>query len=223
MALRTAGSVLVVFLWSVAVLLGQDGRSVKYITQSICTLKGSTVELSCSYTYPSGTVTTTFCFTRNDAEGNPVTLSDEPDYTGHVTYCSNKKNGHTLTIRDLRECDSAMCKVSILTLNGTHTPLTMRIRHSGMTRSHLFREMLSTLCIRPSREENHHRTWTEENHHRTWTEENHHRTWTEENHHRTWTEENHHRTWTEENHHRTWTKENHHRTWTKELWPQTKA
>jgi hypothetical protein len=87
----------------VSVLLGQDGWSVKYITQSICVLKGSTVDLSCSYTYPSGTVTTTFCFTRNDAEENPVSLSDEPDYTGHVTYCSNKKNGHTLTIRSERE------------------------------------------------------------------------------------------------------------------------
>nr|XP_029509968.1 uncharacterized protein LOC115124673 [Oncorhynchus nerka] len=115
MSLRTAGSVLVVFLWSVAVLLGQDGWSVKYITQSTCVLKGSTVEMSCCYTSPSGTVTTTFWFTRNDAEGNPVTLSDEPDYTGHVTYCSNKKNGHTLTIRDLRECDSAMYKFRFIT------------------------------------------------------------------------------------------------------------
>uniref|UniRef100_A0A4W5JPL4 Ig-like domain-containing protein n=1 Tax=Hucho hucho TaxID=62062 RepID=A0A4W5JPL4_9TELE len=110
MALRTAGSLLVVFLWSVAVVLGQYGWSVTYTTQSICALKGSTVELSCSYTVPSDyTVTTTFWFTEYDAAG-PVSLSDDPDYKGRVTYHRDKKNGHTLTITDLRESDSAIYK-----------------------------------------------------------------------------------------------------------------
>nr|XP_046197275.1 B-cell receptor CD22-like [Oncorhynchus gorbuscha] len=108
MSLRTAGSVLVVFLWSVAVVLGQDGWSVTYTTQSICTLKGSTVELSSSYTYPSVyTVTTTFWFTKYDAEENYVSLKDDPDYKGRVTYREDKENGHILTITDLRESDSA--------------------------------------------------------------------------------------------------------------------
>ncbi|XP_055766654.1 uncharacterized protein LOC129842223 [Salvelinus fontinalis] len=110
MALRTAGRVLVVFLWSVAVVLGQNGWSVTYTTQSICTLKGSTVELSCSYTYPSGTVTTTFWFTKYDAEENYVSLSDDPDYKGRVTYRKDEENGHTLSITDLRESDSATYK-----------------------------------------------------------------------------------------------------------------
>ncbi|XP_036796012.1 sialoadhesin-like isoform X1 [Oncorhynchus mykiss] len=110
MVLRTAGSVLVVFLWSVTVVLGQDDWSVSYTTQSICTFKESTVELSSSYTYPSGyTVTTTFWFTKYNAEG-PVSLSDDPDYKGRVTYSKNKENGHTLTITDLRESDSARYK-----------------------------------------------------------------------------------------------------------------
>nr|XP_046196610.1 sialoadhesin-like [Oncorhynchus gorbuscha] len=109
MVLRTAGSVLVVFLWSVAVVLGQDGWSVTYTTQSICTLKGSTVKMSCSYTYPSVyTVTTTFWFTKYDAiMMNYVSLKDDPDYKGHVTYREDKENGHILTITDLRESDSA--------------------------------------------------------------------------------------------------------------------
>ncbi|XP_031667408.1 sialoadhesin [Oncorhynchus kisutch] len=109
MSLRTAGSVLVVFLWSVAVVLGQDGWSVTYTTQSICVLKGSSVEPSCSYTYPSGTVRTTFWFNKYDAVG-PVSLSDDPDYKGRVTYRKDKENGHTLTITDLRESDSATYK-----------------------------------------------------------------------------------------------------------------
>ncbi|XP_042170995.1 titin-like [Oncorhynchus tshawytscha] len=116
MALRTAGSVLVVFLWSVAVVLGQNGWSVTYTTQSICTLKGSTVEMSCSYTYPSGyIVTSTFWFITNNAEGNPVSLSGDPDYKGRVMYHRDKKNGHTLTITDLRESDSATYKFSFIT------------------------------------------------------------------------------------------------------------
>ncbi|XP_071208464.1 sialic acid-binding Ig-like lectin 7 isoform X2 [Salvelinus alpinus] len=116
MALRTAGSVSVVFLWSVAVVLGQYGWSVTYTTQSICTLKGSTVDLSCSYTYPRGyTVTTTLWFTKNDAEGNPVSLSDDADYNGRVTYHSDKTNGYTLRITDLRESDSATYKFRFIT------------------------------------------------------------------------------------------------------------
>ncbi|XP_071245857.1 hemicentin-1-like [Salvelinus alpinus] len=116
MALRTTGSVLVVFLWSLTVVLGQDGWRVKYTPQSICTLKGSTVEMSCSYTYPRGyTVTTTLWFTKIYAGGNPVSLSDDPDYIGRVMYHSDKKNDHTLRITDLRDGDSATYKFSYIT------------------------------------------------------------------------------------------------------------
>ncbi|XP_071245860.1 B-cell receptor CD22-like isoform X2 [Salvelinus alpinus] len=149
MALRTAGSVLVVFLWSVAVVLGKNGWSVTYTTQSICVLKGSTVEMSCSYTYPSGTVTTTFWFNKNDAEGKPVSLSDDPDYKGRVTYRGDKKNGHTLTVRDLRESDSATYKFRLkkdqtggrytgnpgvtLSVTGLQVKVTGRYRYKTLT------------------------------------------------------------------------------------------
>ncbi|XP_064815872.1 B-cell receptor CD22-like [Oncorhynchus masou masou] len=110
MALRTAGSVLVVFLWSVAVVLGQDGWSVTYTTQSICTLKGSTVDLFCSYTYPSVyTVTTTFWFTKI------VNLRDDPDNNSRVTNRRDGMNVHTLKITDLRESDSAEYKFRFIT------------------------------------------------------------------------------------------------------------
>ena len=99
----------------VSVVLGQDGWSVTYTTQSICTLKGSTVDLSCSYTYPSGTVTTSFWLKTHNAEGNPVSLSGEPDYKGRVMNHRDKKNGHTLTITDLRESDSATYMFSFIT------------------------------------------------------------------------------------------------------------
>ncbi|KAL1005521.1 hypothetical protein UPYG_G00060140 [Umbra pygmaea] len=107
MSVRTTGRVLV-FLWTVTVVLGQNGWSVTYSTQSICIFKGSTVDLSCSYSYPSKlTVTSTFWFINNDAEGNPVNLINDPDYRDRVRYNSNNKNEHILTITDLRKSDSA--------------------------------------------------------------------------------------------------------------------
>uniref|UniRef100_A0A674CK77 Ig-like domain-containing protein n=1 Tax=Salmo trutta TaxID=8032 RepID=A0A674CK77_SALTR len=99
----------------VSVVLGQVGWSVTYPTQSICTLKGSTVDLTCSYTYSSGTVSTTFWFTKKYAVENYVSLSDDPDYKGRVTYRKDEVNGHTLTITDLRERDSATYKFSFIT------------------------------------------------------------------------------------------------------------
>ncbi|XP_045568527.1 B-cell receptor CD22-like [Salmo salar] len=115
MALRTAGSVLVVFLWSVAVVLGQYGWSVTYTTQSICVLKGSTVKLSCSIRYPSGTVTSTVWFTKWGTGVEPEDLGQNPEYAGRLEYHGDKKNGHNLRITDLREKDSATYKFRFIT------------------------------------------------------------------------------------------------------------
>uniref|UniRef100_A0A8C7HS26 Ig-like domain-containing protein n=1 Tax=Oncorhynchus kisutch TaxID=8019 RepID=A0A8C7HS26_ONCKI len=115
MSLRTAGSVLVVFLWSVAVVLGQKGWSVTYTTQRICALKGSTVELTCSYTYPSGTVTTTLWFTNWGSGVEPEDLGQDPEYTGRLEYHGDKKKDSILRITDLRESDSATYKFRLLT------------------------------------------------------------------------------------------------------------
>ncbi|XP_064856739.1 sialoadhesin-like [Oncorhynchus nerka] len=115
MALRTAGSVLVVFLWSVAVVLGQDGWSVKYTTQSICVLKGSTVDLTCSFRYPRGKVTSTFWFTKWGTSVEPKDLGQDPEYAGHLEYHGDKKKDCTMRITDLRERDSAEYKFRLLT------------------------------------------------------------------------------------------------------------
>ncbi|XP_031672050.1 B-cell receptor CD22-like isoform X2 [Oncorhynchus kisutch] len=116
MALRTAGSVLVVFLWSVAVVLGQDGWNVTYTKNRICVLKGSSVELSCSYTYPSGhTVTTAFWFTELGTGVEPDSLGQDPEYSGRLEYHGDKKNGQSLKITDLGESDSAEYKFRFMT------------------------------------------------------------------------------------------------------------
>ncbi|XP_071218911.1 sialic acid-binding Ig-like lectin 14 [Salvelinus alpinus] len=116
MVLRTAGSVLVVFLWSVTVVLGQYGWSVTYTTQSICTLKGSSVEMSCSYKYPSGhKVTSTFWFTKMKTGVEPEDIGQDPEYAGRLEYHGDKKKDCTLRITDLRERDSATYKFRFTT------------------------------------------------------------------------------------------------------------
>uniref|UniRef100_A0A4W5JW43 Ig-like domain-containing protein n=1 Tax=Hucho hucho TaxID=62062 RepID=A0A4W5JW43_9TELE len=116
MALRTAGSVLVVFLWSVTVVLGQNGWSVTYTTQSICVLKGSTVKLTCSYTYPSGhKVTSTFWFTKMETGVEPGDIGQDPEYAGRLEYHVDKKKDCTLRITDLRESDSATYRFRFIT------------------------------------------------------------------------------------------------------------
>ncbi|XP_067115026.1 B-cell receptor CD22-like [Osmerus mordax] len=110
MELRTTGSVFVVFLCSVAVVLGQDW-GVTYTLQRVCVLRGSSVDLSCSYIYPSGTVNRTFWFTKSDT----VDLSLDPEYAGRVQYCGDNKSKATLKITDLRERDAAEYKFRFIT------------------------------------------------------------------------------------------------------------
>ncbi|XP_034150368.1 B-cell receptor CD22-like, partial [Esox lucius] len=100
-------------------VVGEDDWTVRYSTQSICVLKGSTVEMSCSYTFPSGTVTSTFWFTK-DTYKNPVNLIVDSDYTGRVKY-HDEKYRHTLTITDLRETDSAVYKFRFTTDGDKYT------------------------------------------------------------------------------------------------------
>ncbi|KAK6300917.1 hypothetical protein J4Q44_G00290150 [Coregonus suidteri] len=65
--------------------------------------------------YPrSYTVKTTFWFTKLYAVENYVSLSNDPDYKGRVTY-HRDTNGNTLTITDLRESDSATYKFRLIT------------------------------------------------------------------------------------------------------------
>ncbi|KAI9529150.1 hypothetical protein NQZ68_013457 [Dissostichus eleginoides] len=111
MSLTAAASGLVVFLLSVSVVQGQDGWGLTYSSTKICAVKGSTVEISCSYEYPStwndgeNTVQKTFWFTKLKG-GEPVDLTTDSEYAGRVEdLCEN--NICTLRIRNLRESDSA--------------------------------------------------------------------------------------------------------------------
>eukprot|EP00063_Salmo_salar_P064092 XP_014038927.1 PREDICTED: uncharacterized protein LOC106592141 [Salmo salar] len=97
------------------VVLGQDGWTVTYTKNSICVLKGSSVELSCMYTYPNGTVTTAFWFTELGTGKEPDSLGQDPEYAGRLEYHGDKKKDSILKITDLRESDSAEYKIRLIT------------------------------------------------------------------------------------------------------------
>ncbi|XP_071245886.1 sialic acid-binding Ig-like lectin 14 isoform X1 [Salvelinus alpinus] len=100
----------------VSVVLGQDGWSVFYTTQSICALKGSSVDLTCSFSYPRGhKVTSSFWFTKMETGVEPKDLGQDPENAGRLEYHGDKKKDCTLRITDLRERDSATYKFRFTT------------------------------------------------------------------------------------------------------------
>ena len=106
----------------VTVIQGQDGWGVTYSSTEICALKGSTVEINCTYRYPSWKnylkteVKERFWFTK--LSGNQL----DSDYQDRVEYSCSEKSC-SLRIRDLRESDSAKYKFMFITNQegGTYT------------------------------------------------------------------------------------------------------
>ncbi|XP_030599994.1 B-cell receptor CD22-like [Archocentrus centrarchus] len=105
-----------VILLSVSVVQGQNGWRVTYTSTQICAVKGSTVEIHCSYTYPYSTyyqVQQKLWFTKGTNK-EPVDLKSDSDYKGRVEYrCSGQSC--TVRITDLRESDSAEYKFKFIT------------------------------------------------------------------------------------------------------------
>uniref|UniRef100_A0A8D0AEN6 B-cell receptor CD22 n=1 Tax=Sander lucioperca TaxID=283035 RepID=A0A8D0AEN6_SANLU len=103
----------------VTVIQGQDGWGVTYTSTQICALQGSTVEMPCTYRYPSTMshqtteVVKRLWFTKGSNKA-PVDLKTDSDYTGRVEYFFDN-NDCTLRISDLRERDSAEYKFRFIT------------------------------------------------------------------------------------------------------------
>uniref|UniRef100_A0A8C7KJP4 Ig-like domain-containing protein n=1 Tax=Oncorhynchus kisutch TaxID=8019 RepID=A0A8C7KJP4_ONCKI len=99
MALRTAGSVLVVFLWSVAGVLGQN------TVKSVCALKGSSVDMRCPV--PSVTQVTEIVWYNTRLNDKPFDLRWDPKFDGRVDYRGTTEKDCILRITDLRQSDIA--------------------------------------------------------------------------------------------------------------------
>uniref|UniRef100_H3BXM2 Ig-like domain-containing protein n=1 Tax=Tetraodon nigroviridis TaxID=99883 RepID=H3BXM2_TETNG len=90
-------------------LQAQAGWSVTYTYRHICAVRGSTVSISCTYTYPPGLRVTSTFWVRKD------NLKSEPEYSGRVESVCDNNNECTLIIRDLTESDSGVYKFRITT------------------------------------------------------------------------------------------------------------
>ncbi|XP_071385998.1 sialic acid-binding Ig-like lectin 6 [Centroberyx affinis] len=101
----------------------QDDWGVTYTSTEICALKGSTVDIHCTYRYPAYldhlTVTAekTLWFTKQEGD-QPVDLRTDSEYEGRVEYHGHQKNC-ILRITDLRETDSAVYKFRFITNHPT--------------------------------------------------------------------------------------------------------
>ncbi|XP_053275702.1 uncharacterized protein LOC128437527 [Pleuronectes platessa] len=119
MSVTAAASGFVVLLLTVTVVQCENGWDVSYTSTEICAVRGSTVDITCTYTYPSTfnnhdtTVQETFWFIK-ESNGIHVDLRTDPEYAGRVeNLCGNNKC--TLRISNLRESDSAVYKFRFTT------------------------------------------------------------------------------------------------------------
>ncbi|XP_076876599.1 uncharacterized protein LOC143525976 [Brachyhypopomus gauderio] len=77
-------------------------------TTCVCALKGSSVDLSCSYKYPGvHTVIKSFWFIKEQQVGvESVDVREEEEYQGRVKYRQSSQNDCSMTITHLRESDA---------------------------------------------------------------------------------------------------------------------
>ncbi|XP_035772151.1 B-cell receptor CD22-like [Neolamprologus brichardi] len=105
----------------VTVVQSQNGWGVTYTSTQICAVKGSSVEIRCTYTYPPRINNETIevqkrlWFTKLQQDV-PVDLKTDPNYDARVEY-NFFRNNSTLRITDLRESDSAQYKFRFETNN----------------------------------------------------------------------------------------------------------
>ncbi|XP_069022956.1 B-cell receptor CD22-like [Embiotoca jacksoni] len=115
MSVTAAASGFVFILLSLPVVQAYDDWRVTYTPSKICAVKGSSVTIRCSYTYPATmngvptVVNQKVWFTEQSDD-----LTTDSLYVGRVTYSSYSKSC-SLTIRDLRESDSAEYKFRFIT------------------------------------------------------------------------------------------------------------
>ncbi|XP_051765733.1 sialoadhesin-like isoform X6 [Ctenopharyngodon idella] len=82
---------------------------VTYTSRRVCALMGSTVDISCTYSHPSG-YTVNKAFWHYDQPGDFKDLREEPQFAGRVEYV-----GNTLRIKELKISDSGEYRFRIIT------------------------------------------------------------------------------------------------------------
>ncbi|XP_029594576.1 sialoadhesin isoform X2 [Salmo trutta] len=103
------------FLTPTVCVYGQSCLNVTYTKRSICALKGSTVDITCTYRHPSWNNITEVSWFNKWESGVTTDLSQDPEYAGRVKYLPTTDKDSTLRITDLRESDSAEYKFRFTT------------------------------------------------------------------------------------------------------------
>ncbi|XP_055763668.1 sialoadhesin-like isoform X2 [Salvelinus fontinalis] len=138
-------------------VLGQNCFNVTYTHQSICAVKGSTVELPCTYQHPSNhVVSEPNWYIQEKCNEAPKILSSVPEYAGRAEYLGTKKKDCNLRITDLRERDSAEYKFRFKTQNAewgysfpgtTLTVTDLQVKVSSSTEEKKRTLTCSTTCL----------------------------------------------------------------------------
>ncbi|XP_071360038.1 uncharacterized protein [Trachinotus anak] len=96
---------------------GQSCNRVTYSDRRICALKGSSVDISCTYNSHRDDVYSKFWFRPEHSHRwqNPKDLSEDSQYSGRVQVLETERGRSTLRITDLRERDSAQYRFKFKT------------------------------------------------------------------------------------------------------------
>ncbi|XP_036416961.1 uncharacterized protein LOC118800904 [Colossoma macropomum] len=102
-------------------VLGKECWGVTYTPERVCALKGSSVDLSCSY-YPGGqTVTKSVWFIKEQAGTEPVDVREDEEYQGRVQYRQSSQNDCSIRINQLRKRDAQTYIFRFYTDGGEYT------------------------------------------------------------------------------------------------------
>ncbi|KAM9495001.1 B-cell receptor CD22-like [Clarias gariepinus] len=88
-------------------VLGKECWGVTYTPEHVCVLKGTSIDLSCSFKHPAGlTVVKSVWFIKERADGEPVDVREDEEYQGRVQYTQSSQNKCSLRITNLRKRDA---------------------------------------------------------------------------------------------------------------------
>ncbi|XP_060767182.1 uncharacterized protein LOC132874798 [Neoarius graeffei] len=103
-------------------VLGKECWGVTYTPEHVCALKGTSIDVSCSYKLPAGhRVIKSVWFIKEQADGEAVDVREDEEYRGRVQYTHSSQNNWSLRITNLRERDAQTYRFRFYTDGGKFT------------------------------------------------------------------------------------------------------
>ncbi|KAI4887607.1 hypothetical protein NFI96_023844 [Prochilodus magdalenae] len=106
-----------VFLLFILGVVAQDGLTVKYISRSFCVLKDDSVNMECTYTYPSNHTVLKAFWTKEPitSRSEPPDLLADPEYKDRFQYHGDKQGGCSFRLKYVREKDQSKYYFTVIT------------------------------------------------------------------------------------------------------------